>query len=242
MELPPYRFPSVKSILRDSWEKGEQYLRKIGTTILLGSIIIWALSYFPRKDLEQYPNLTNAEVQQIQQENSFLGQIGKGIEPVVRPLGFDWKTGIALLTGVAAKEVVISTLSVLYQVDSDNPETELAERLKSEKNNLGEPIFTPAVALSLMLFVLIYFPCIATLATIKHETGHWKWALFAAIYTILLAWLVSFTLYQLLQHNLWQQAIVTIIILITGYYLCKQIIKIVKDKNKGKGCKGCDLK
>ena len=179
MELPPYRMPTAKSIFRHTWEKGAQYLKKMGGIIMIASIIIWFLGYYPNHDAYE----TAAE----QQENSYIGQLGRGIEPVIKPLGFDWKLGIGLLSGVGAKELVVSTLGVLYADDPDADSVSLAERI---------PI-TPLVAFCYMLFVLIYFPCIAALAAIKQESGSWKWALFAACYTTALAWLVSFTVYQI---------------------------------------------
>ena len=179
MELPPYRMPTAKSIFRHTWEKGAQYLKKMGGIIMIASIIIWFLGYYPNHDAYE----TVAE----QQENSYIGQLGRGIEPVIKPLGFDWKLGIGLLSGVGAKELVVSTLGVLYADDPDADSVSLAERI---------PI-TPLVAFCYMLFVLIYFPCIAALAAIKQESGSWKWALFAACYTTALAWLVSFAVYQI---------------------------------------------
>ena len=179
MELPPYRMPTAKSIFRHTWEKGAQYLKKMGGIIMIASIIIWFLGYYPNHDAYE----TVAE----QQENSYIGQLGRGIEPVIKPLGFDWKLGIGLLSGVGAKELVVSTLGVLYADDPDADSVSLAERI---------PI-TPLVAFCYMLFVLIYFPCIAAIAAIKQESGSWKWALFAACYTTVLAWLVSFAVYQI---------------------------------------------
>lgn len=178
MELPPYRMPAAKTIVRHTWEKGAQYLRKMGGIIMVASIVIWFLGYYPDHDL--YP--TQAE----QQENSYIGQLGHAIEPVIEPLGFDWKLGIGLLSGVGAKELVVSTLGVLYANDADADSVSLAERI---------PI-TPLTAYCYMLFVLIYFPCIATLAAIKNESGSWKWALFAASYTTVLAWVVSFVVHS----------------------------------------------
>lgn len=179
MELPPYRMPTMKSIFRHTWEKGAQYLKKMGGIIMIASIIIWFLGYYP--DHDAYP--TQAE----QQENSYIGQIGQTVEPVLKPLGFDWKLSIGLLSGVGAKELVVSTLGVLYTNDADADVVSLAERI---------PI-TPLAAFSYMLFVLIYFPCIATLVAIKQESGSWKWAIFTAGYTTALAWLVSFAVYQI---------------------------------------------
>ena len=179
MELPPYRMPTSKSIMRHTWEKGAQYLKKMGGIIMIASIIIWFLGYYP-------PHDTHESVAE-QQENSYIGQIGKAIEPVIKPLGFDWKLGIGLISGVGAKELVVSTLGVLYTNEGDVENVNLSDRI---------PI-TPLVALAYMLFVLIYFPCIATFAAIKQESGSWKWAIFAAGYTTGLAWLVAFTVFQI---------------------------------------------
>ena len=179
MELPPYRMPTSKSIMRHTWEKGAQYLKKMGGIIMIASIIIWFLGYYPRHD-------THESVAE-QQENSYIGQIGKAIEPVIKPLGFDWKLGIGLISGVGAKELVVSTLGVLYTNEGDVENVNLSNRI---------PI-TPLVALAYMLFVLIYFPCIATFAAIKQESGSWKWAIFTAGYTTGLAWLIAFTVFQI---------------------------------------------
>ena len=179
MELPPYRMPTSKAIFRHTWEKGAQYLRKMGGIIMVASIVIWALGYYPR------PN-ASADLAQ-QQENSYIGRIGKAIEPVMEPLGFDWKLSIGILSGVGAKELVVSSLGVLYADDAEADQTTLAERL---------PI-TPLVAYGYMVFVLLYFPCIATLAAIRQEAGSWKWAAFAATYTTVLAWIMSFAVHQL---------------------------------------------
>lgn len=179
MELPPYRMPTSKSIMRHTWEKGAQYLKKMGGIIMIASIIIWFLGYYPQHDA--YESVAE------QQENSYIGQIGKAIEPVIKPLGFDWKLGIGLISGVGAKELVVSTLGVLYTNEGDVGNVNLSNRI---------PI-TPLVALAYMLFVLIYFPCIATFAAIKQESGSWKWAIFTAGYTTGLAWLVAFTVFQI---------------------------------------------
>lgn len=179
MELPPYRMPTSKSIIRHTWEKGAQYLKKMGGIIMIASIIIWFLGYYPQHDA--YESVAE------QQENSYIGQIGKAIEPVIKPLGFDWKLGIGLISGVGAKELVVSTLGVLYTNEGDVENVNLSNRI---------PI-TPLVALAYMLFVLIYFPCIATFAAIKQESGSWKWAIFTAGYTTGLAWLVAFTVFQI---------------------------------------------
>lgn len=179
MELPPYRMPTAKVVLRHTWEKGKQYLKKMGGIIMVASIIIWFLGYYPNHDAYA----TQAE----QQENSYIGQLGKAIEPVIEPLGFDWKMGIGILSGVGAKELIVSTLSVLYTNDGDIDSVNLSERI---------PI-TPLVAYCYMLFVLIYFPCIATLAAIRQESRSWKWPVFAAAYTTVLAWIVAFAVHQI---------------------------------------------
>ena len=169
MELPPYRMPSMKSVWRHTWEKGKQYLKKMGTTILVASIAVWALSYFPHHD-------ELSEEQQM--EISYIGQIGKFVEPIIQPCGLAWKEGVALVTGVGAKEIVASTMSVLYHGD------------------ITTSGMTPLAAFSFMVFVLLYFPCIPTCIGIKHESGKWKWAGFTALYTTLLAWLASMVIYQ----------------------------------------------
>ena len=238
MELPPYRVPVLKSVLRQTWFKGEQYLRKMGTIILAASIIIWALGYFPRgeeidremngkiQQVEQFylakiskkdipekeiVQLTaekdtqlhklRLEQQQRKQEHSYIGKIGKFVELVIYPLGFDWKMGVSLVAGSAAKEIVISTMGVLYQTDPNVGESSLIEKIREQKYvngpRKGQPVFTPLVALSFMLFILIYFPCIAVVAAIKNESGSWKWSLFLVVYTTFLAWLVSFIIYQM---------------------------------------------
>lgn len=189
MELPPYRFPTAKAIARHTWEKGKQYLKKMGGIILVASVIVWALGYFPHDE-----SLSN----QAQKEQSYIGRIGKAIEPVFRPQGFDWKLDVSLVAGIGAKEIVASTMGVLYADDetvaddtADNSGKYGVLRQKMEADGM-----TPLIAFSYLLFVLIYFPCIATIAAIKGETGSWKWAAFAAGYTTLLAWIVSACVYQ----------------------------------------------
>ena len=170
MELPPYRMPSTKSVVRHTWEKGKQYLKKMGTTILLASIAVWALSYFPH-----YPEMSEEQ----QMEISYIGQIGKFVEPVIQPCGLAWKEGVALIAGIGAKEIVASTMAVLYHGD------------------ITTSGMTTLAALSFMLFVLLYFPCIPTCISIKHESGKWKWAGFTILYTTLLAWFTSMFVYQI---------------------------------------------
>ena len=217
MELPPYRMPTAKAIMIHMWEKAKQYLHKMGGVILVASIVIWFLGYFPRnteigdvfdKQIAEVENAeldsaektdTIAELERLKnmehQKSSYIGMIGQTIQPVLNPLGFDWKMSVSLLTGMAAKEVVVSTLSVLYTGEEEDSQA-LSERLKQDLDAEGNPVFTPLIALSLMLFVLIYFPCIATISAIVNESGSWKWGIFVVIYTCVLAWVVSFIVYQ----------------------------------------------
>ncbi len=229
MELPPYRMPTAKSIFRQTWFKGAQYLKKMGTFILLASMIIWVLSYFPQGkhiDQEMDARLANLHTSAVvnkdapasdmdeltleleyermsrKQEYSYLGRVGKFIEPAIRPLGFDWKMGVSLLAGSAAKEVIISTMGVIYQTGPDDEPTEsLIHKLQDQKYESGpkkgQAVFTPLVALSFMAFILIYFPCVAVFAAIRKESGQWRWPLFTSVYTTGIAWLVAFAIYQI---------------------------------------------
>lgn len=255
MELPPYRMPTLRSTLLNMWSKASQYLSKMGSIIMVASIIVWFLGYYPKNDVLQAEHdnaielvkqktasnlnalygqtecsplseeLLNATIDSIDmaylsraQENSYIGQIGKAIEPVIRPLGFDWKMGVSLVSGVAAKEIVVSTLSVLYKApkDDENSEVGLINSLKKESHN-GQPVYTTPTVVSFLLFTLLYFPCLATLTAIKNETAHWndfntasrrrrqhkgswRWAIFVAAYTTILAWIVSFIAYNVLSY------------------------------------------
>ena len=190
MELPPYRMPTSKAVLRHTWEKGKEYLKKMGTIILGASIIVWALSYFP----------TN-ESRQVQAENSYMAKIGKTIEPVMRPCGFDWRQSVSLLAGVGAKEVVASTMAVVYATsDAEAQELEQDFEEAEGENRISELVrdnMTPLSAASMLLFILLYMPCISTVVAIKNESGKWKWALFTVAYTIGLAWVVSTLFFQI---------------------------------------------
>ena len=176
MELPPYRIPTAKSIFRHTWEKGRQYLQKMSGVILICSMIIWFLGYFPNHD-------AYATVQE-QQEHSFIGYVGKAMEPALEPLGFDWRMGVGIVAGVGAKELVVSTLGVMY-ADEGTLQDALANSI------------TPAGALAYMVFILLYFPCIATFVAIKNEGGGWKWAIITAVYTIVLAWVAAFITFNI---------------------------------------------
>ena len=208
MELPPYRIPTAKSILRHTWEKGRQYLQKMSGIILVCSMIIWFLGYFP--------NHNAYESVKEQQEHSFIGYIGKAMEPVLKPLGFDWRMGVGIVSGVAAKELVVSTLGVMYA--DEEPVVTTVEESVAESGVVAGAIpeassseseadtrlqrallksVTPAGALAYMVFILLYFPCIATFVAIKQEGGGWKWAILTAVYTIILAWVAAFITFNI---------------------------------------------
>ncbi len=198
MELPPYRVPTAKSVFRHTWEKGKQYLHKMAGIILICSVIIWFLGYFPNHRAYD----TVAE----QQENSYIGYIGKAIEPVLEPLGFDWRMGVGILSGIGAKELVVSSLGVMYSADEAEYEASgtVALAPPEQQDETGDTMLqralqrfmTPASALAFMVFVLLYFPCIATFVAIKQEAGGWKWAIGSAVYTIVLAWVMAFIVYR----------------------------------------------
>lgn len=193
MELPPYRIPTVKATLRHMWGKAEQYLRKMGGVILIASVIVWALSYYPRPDVDG--ELTPQQATE-QQANSYMGQIGQAISPVLEPLGFNWKITIALLSGTAAKELVISTLGVLYADGDDSPE-KLSDRLAQTNPATGVADFTPLIAASFLVFVALYIPCIATIIAVSKETGSWKWGAFSVVYNTFVAWICAFLVFQI---------------------------------------------
>ena len=192
MELPPYRMPTAKAIGRHTWEKGKEYLKKMGGIILVASIIVWALGYFPHDDSLSVPE---------QQEQSYIGRIGKAVEPVFQPQGFNWKLDVSLIAGVGAKEIVASSIGVLYSGDdsfadddSFSDDSEKYTRLRQQMLSEG---ITPLAAYCYLLFILLYFPCIATIVAIKNETGSWRWALFTAVYTTAVAWMVSAAVFQI---------------------------------------------
>ena len=207
MELPPYRWPTAKAIGRHTWEKGKEYLKKMGGIILVASIIVWALGYYPHDD---------SLSQQEQQEQSYIGRLGQAIEPVFRPQGFNWKLDVSLLAGVGAKEIVASTVGVLYADDDSFADLESLSDVPGElsADNNAESVdrfgrlqqlmaadgITPLVSYSYLLFILLYFPCIATIVAIKNESGSWRWAISAALYTTFVAWAVSALVYQIGQQ------------------------------------------
>ena len=204
MELPPYRMPTLKSSLRHMWGKGEQYLKKMGGIILVASIIVWALNYFPIHDKDsvaQTPELVQS--QQVDDskidtsKDSYLEMIGKAVNPVMEPIGFHWRSTVAVIAGAPAKEIVVSTLGVLYTGNEEIDDHSLSTRLVAPNPATGKPDFTAASALSLMVFVLLYFPCMATVVAIVRETGSWRYGAFSVIYNTIVAWLVSFIVYNI---------------------------------------------
>ena len=231
MELPPYRMPTAISILKHMWQKGSQYIQKMGGIILVAVVIVWTLSYYPKREnievkyqneienvISDYNlNITNGvskkealitkdstlavietKIGFEHSKSSYLGRVGQFIEPVFKPLGFDWKISVGLLSGIAAKEIVVSTLGVLYNAEdgADGLEHSLGEKLRLERKENGEPVFNKAVAFSFLMFILIYFPCVAVIVAIQKEGGT-KWALFSMVYTTALAWVISFVIYQI---------------------------------------------
>ena len=188
MELPPYRYPRPQAITKHMWFRSRLYLKKMGGVILIASMVIWALGYFPRA----------SEDKSVQLESSAIGHIGKAIQPVMEPLGFDWKMSVAVLSGIAAKEVVVSTIGVLYQ-DGDGQSTiqeKMMQSVHHEGKLAGKPVFTLQAGLAFMLFVLIYVPCIAVLAAIRRESGKWKWSALMVGYMTILAWIVGWICYM----------------------------------------------
>lgn len=240
MELPPYRLPTLKAILKNMWFKGSQYLKKMGGVILLAVILIWAAGYFPlhsdkmaqfdkqifetqyqykmkiasldpatqkdevatlKDEMSREVNKIEIKKEGYRLENSYIGKLGQWVAPAIYPMGFDWKMGVSLITGMAAKEIVVSTMGVLYQTNDANVDNQsLIEKIRTQHHQegplKGQLVFTPVVALAFLIFVLIYFPCIAVVAAVKKETGGWKWATFLAAYTTGLAYLLALAVYQ----------------------------------------------
>ena len=223
MELPTYRLPTFRNVVYHMWDKTQHYLKKIGTIILLGVIIVWALEYFPRRTKntagfeKQIEQITSSEMPEIQKEdrvaevnhamesdrliNSYLGRTGKLIQPIMNPLGFDWKMSIAVVAGLPAKEIVVSTMGVLYQSQDGETTINLQQKLQNEVHQLGkhkgQAVFTTPAALAFIIFILLYFPCIGVVASIKNESGSWKWAAFSVFYTTALAWVAAFATYNI---------------------------------------------
>jgi ferrous iron transport protein B len=210
MELPPYRLPNARTILQNMFTRSWLFIKRAGTVILAISIILWALSYFPRTETELFiPPDQNVSVEEIQKakedfqqseqlRNSFAGKLGHVIEPVISPLGFDWKIGIALISSFAAREVLVSTLSIIYNVgkDADAENDTLKEAIRNAKKEDGTPAWTPLTALTLMVFFVLAMQCMSTVAIVRRETNSWRWALFMVGYMTALAYFASFLTYQ----------------------------------------------
>ncbi|MCM1066484.1 MAG: ferrous iron transport protein B [Muribaculaceae bacterium] len=204
MELPPYRMPTLKASMRHTWAKGAQYLKKMGGIILFASIAVWALNYFPlnREEAmtpEEYAAAGITDDSAIDPaRDSYLEIIGKAINPVMSPLGFEWRASVAAVAGIPAKEIVVSTLGVLYTNEEEVSDARLGARLTAPNAATGRPDFTPAVALSFLIFVLLYCPCMATVTAIARETGSWRYAAFSAVYNTAVAWIAAFAAYRLM--------------------------------------------
>lgn len=185
MELPPYRVPTLKTSLRHMWWKGKQYLQKMGGIILVAAVIVWALDYFPLGNSED-PN-----------KDSYLESMGKTVEPVMEPLGISWQGTVAIVAGIPAKEIVVSTLGVLYTGSEEATDQALSTRLTSINRATGQPDFTAASALAFMIFILLYCPCFATVVAIVRETGSWRYGAFSILYNTAVAWVLAFVIYRI---------------------------------------------
>lgn len=202
MELPPYRMPTLKASLSHMWSKGAQYLRKMGGIILFASIIVWALNYFPHQnniaDTGNIEIATDVDDSKINaEEDSYLEMMGKTINPIMEPLGFHWRASVAVLAGIPAKEIVVSTLGVLYSENSNEENATLGERITAPSPSTGKPDFTVASALSFMIFILLYCPCIATVTAIVKESGNWLYGVFSILYNTTIAWTIAFIVYRI---------------------------------------------
>jgi len=204
MELPPYRVPTLKALMRHMWGKAQQYLRKMGGIILFASIIVWALNYFPNKgdnsEMIEDPTIIAGQYDDSAidfRHDSYLEMMGKAITPVLEPIGFHWRASVAALAGVPAKEIVVSTLGVLYANDDTVSDARLGDRLAAPSPATGRPDFSAPAALAFMVFILLYCPCMATVTAISRECGSWKYGAFTVIYNTAVAWIVSFIVYRI---------------------------------------------
>jgi ferrous iron transport protein B len=190
MELPPYRIPTLKSLAIHMWQRGWMYLRKAGTIILAISVLLWLASSYPKPNKNILANLNAGQARQTMLEHSIIGRLGRVIEPIIKPLGFDWKIGTALIGATAAKEVFVSQLAIVYAVgDTDEGTSTLRQQLRAN--------YTPLTGFCILLFCLIYAPCVATVAMTKQETHSWRWALFQFFALTALAYILTFIVYQL---------------------------------------------
>ena len=206
MELPPYRMPNLRTVMTNMIERSWMFVKRAGTVILAISIILWALMYFPRTEgtSDAFTRSTDGTAEAVtlaesdQLRNSFAGQLGRVIEPVIQPLGFDWKIGVALIASFAAREVLVSTLSIIYNVGKDaNEESEtLISAIRDEKRDDGTPVWTPLTALTLMVFFVLAMQCMSTVAVVRRETNSWRWPIFMVVYMTALAYFAAFLTYQ----------------------------------------------
>ncbi len=196
LEMPPYKRPRLRNACLHSWGKATQFLKQAGTIILLISVGMWVLATYPKVDAPAELAGDAAEEAAYQLEHSLAGRLGRMIEPVVRPLGYDWKIGIGVLSSFAAREVVVSTLSIIYGLGEDAEERTLRETLREARDPEGRPVFTFATCMSLMVFYVLAMQCLPTQAVTRAETGSWKWALFQLAYMTAIAYATSFLVYQ----------------------------------------------
>ena len=197
MELPPYRMPDLRTVFQNMLTRAWLFVKRAGTVILAISIILWALAYFPRTEAVQTSEGAPT-METVQLQNSYAGQLGHAIEPVIRPLGFDWKIGVALIASFAAREVLVSTLSIIYNVGKDETEESptLISAIKDAKDDQGNTVWTPLTALTLMVFFVLAMQCMSTLAIVRRETNSWKWPLFQFAYMTAIAYFAAFVTYQ----------------------------------------------
>lgn len=211
IELPPYRFPKLTGVLSMMWQRSSMFLREAGTVILVCSIALWALLYFPRElpasepnydaqietaTEEEKPALENAKASALL-KNSYAGRLGHAIEPTIEPLGFDWKIGIGLIGSFAAREVFVATMGIVYSVgEADETSDDLRNAMRTETRADGKPAYPPLVGFCIMIFFALACQCISTLAIVKRETGGYSWPLFLFAYMTVLAWVVTFIVYQ----------------------------------------------
>ncbi len=200
MELPPYRVPTMKTSLRHMWGKGKEYLNKMGGIILLASVIVWALNFFPLRG-EDPRNVERENIEESSSidpaRDSYLEMMGKAVNPVLEPLGFSWRATVAAIAGIPAKEIVVSTMGVLYTGSDEATESTLSARISSPLPGASASDFNRANALSFMIFILLYCPCVATIVAIVKETRSWRYGLFTVIYNTAVAWLLSFIAYRI---------------------------------------------
>jgi len=190
MELPPYRIPTIKGIFIHMWERAWLYLKKAGTIILAISIILWAATSYPKPSEASLADFDEEQAQEFELTHSIAGRVGKGLEPIIKPLGFDWRIGTALIGALGAKEVFVAQMGIMYSLGEGDEES---KALRTEL----QARYSPLVGFCIMLFCLISAPCIATLAICRRETNSWGWALFQFFGLTALAYVITLIVYQL---------------------------------------------